>query len=138
MATRAERTADKALNRRHAQILGDLAREPANKVCADCHKKDPRWASWNLGVFICIRCSGIHRSLGTHISKVKSIDLDCWTPEQVASMQRWGNHRASLYWEANLRDGKRPNDYGMESWIRSKYEHKSFAMKGPIPEPESL
>ena len=63
---------------------------------------DPRWASWNLyvnhvylgrlgpdtivcsGVFLCIRCSGIHRSMGTHISKVKSVDLDVWTPEQMA------------------------------------------------------
>lgn len=63
---------------------------------------DPRWASWNLyvpvlyniyrmlmrhkcarGVYLCIRCSGIHRSMGTHISKVKSIDLDTWTPEQM-------------------------------------------------------
>jgi hypothetical protein len=37
----------------------------------------------NSGVFICIRCSGIHRSMGTHISKVKSVDLDVWTPEQM-------------------------------------------------------
>jgi hypothetical protein len=60
---------------------------------------DPRWASWNMcvfpwpflsalhvcisGVFLCIRCSGIHRGMGTHISKVKSIDLDAWTPEQM-------------------------------------------------------
>jgi hypothetical protein len=46
-------------------------------------KLDPRWASWNLGVFLCIRCSGIHRGMGTHISKVKSVDLDVWTPEQM-------------------------------------------------------
>lgn len=44
----------------------------------------PRWASWNLGVFLCIRCAGIHRNLGVHISKVKSVNLDTWTPEQVA------------------------------------------------------
>ena len=44
----------------------------------------PRWASWNLGIFLCIRCAGIHRNLGVHISKVKSVNLDTWTPEQVA------------------------------------------------------
>lgn len=44
----------------------------------------PRWASWNIGVFLCIRCAGIHRNLGVHISKVKSINLDSWTPEQIA------------------------------------------------------
>ena len=44
----------------------------------------PRWASWNLGIFLCIRCAGIHRNLGVHISKVKSVNLDSWTAEQVA------------------------------------------------------
>lgn len=43
----------------------------------------PRWASWNLGVFMCIRCAGIHRNLGVHISRVKSVNLDQWTSEQI-------------------------------------------------------
>ena len=43
----------------------------------------PRWASWNLGVFLCIRCAGIHRNLGVHISRVKSVNLDSWTTEQI-------------------------------------------------------
>lgn len=43
----------------------------------------PRWASWNLGIFVCIRCAGIHRNLGVHISRVKSVNLDQWTQEQV-------------------------------------------------------
>jgi hypothetical protein len=42
-----------------------------------------RWASWNIGVFLCIRCGGLHRSLGTHISKVKSVTLDKWTDDQI-------------------------------------------------------
>ena len=44
----------------------------------------PRWTSWNLGIFICIRCAGFHRNLGVHISKVKSVNLDSWTAEQIA------------------------------------------------------
>lgn len=48
----------------------------------------PRWASWNLGVFICIRCAGIHRNLGVHISRVKSVNLDQWTPEQIQVLWR--------------------------------------------------
>ena len=47
----------------------------------------PRWASWNIGVFMCIRCAGIHRNLGVHISRVKSVNLDSWTPEQIAVRQ---------------------------------------------------
>ena len=69
---------------------------------------DPRWASWNLGVFICIRCSGIHRGMGTHISKVKSVDLDTWTDEQLQSVLKWGNARANKYWEAKLAPGHVP------------------------------
>jgi hypothetical protein len=44
---------------------------------------DPRWASHNLGVFLCIRCGGLHRRMGTHISKVKSVSMDSWTMEQI-------------------------------------------------------
>lgn len=44
----------------------------------------PRWASSNLGIFFCIRCSGIHRNLGVHISKVRSVNLDTWTADQIA------------------------------------------------------
>ena len=44
---------------------------------------DPRWASWNLGIFICVRCAGIHRSLGATVSKVRSVNLDAWTHEQL-------------------------------------------------------
>ncbi|KAI5114735.1 hypothetical protein M0805_009210, partial [Coniferiporia weirii] len=80
----------------------------------------------------------IHRSMGTHISKVKSIDLDTWTPEQMESIQRWGNHRANLYWEAHLRAGHRPPEHKMESFIRSKYESRRWAREGPPPADPSV
>ncbi|KAJ8463225.1 hypothetical protein ONZ51_g10397 [Trametes cubensis] len=129
---------DKATTERHARTLRELLKRPENKTCADCKRNDPRWASWNLGVFLCIRCSGIHRSMGTHISKVKSVDLDVWTPEQMASVQKWGNRRANLYWEAHLRAGHIPPDHKMESYIRSKYESRRWAREGPPPEDPSV
>ena len=52
-------------------------------ICLASPTTGPRWASWNLGVFLCIRCAGIHRNLGVHISRVKSVNLDSWTPEQM-------------------------------------------------------
>jgi len=124
---------DKATTEKFTKTLRDLVKRQDNKVCADCKRNDPRWASWNLGVFLCIRCSGIHRGMGTHISKVKSVDLDVWTPEQMESIQKWGNRLANLYWEAHLKPGHIPPEHKMESFIRSKYESRRWALDGPPP-----
>ncbi|EPX71327.1 GTPase activating protein [Schizosaccharomyces octosporus yFS286] len=123
----------------NAILLKSLLREPANKVCADCKRNEqPRWASWSLGVFICIRCSGIHRSLGVHISRVKSVDLDAWTDEQTENMRRWGNQRANMYWEAKLADGHAPSDSKVLTFIRTKYELRKWVLSHEIPSPETL
>lgn len=53
-------------------------RVPGNGQCADCNSPSPDWASLNLGILMCIECSGVHRNLGSHISKVRSLDLDEW------------------------------------------------------------
>uniref|UniRef100_A0A3Q3WK48 Arf-GAP with coiled-coil, ANK repeat and PH domain-containing protein n=1 Tax=Mola mola TaxID=94237 RepID=A0A3Q3WK48_MOLML len=58
-------------------------RGPGNHLCCDCEEEEPRWASVNLGVTMCIECSGIHRSLGVHLSKVRSLTLDSWEAEQL-------------------------------------------------------
>lgn len=130
---------DKATIERFSSILRELVKKPENRLCADCKKNDPRWASWNLGVFLCIRCSGIHRGMGTHISKVKSVDLDTWTPEQMESIQKWGNRLANLYWEALLKPGHVPPEHKIESFIRSKYELRKWVRgdKPPV-DPRSL
>lgn len=84
---------------------------------------------------MCIRCAGIHRNLGVHISKVKSVNLDSWTPEQVVSLQQMGNSRARAVYEANLPDNfRRPqNDSSLESFIRAKYEHKKYIAREWVP-----
>ncbi|PWN35839.1 ArfGap-domain-containing protein [Meira miltonrushii] len=138
MSSYARQTQSKAQTESNAKILRALVKQPDNKVCADCKRNDPRWASWNLGCFLCIRCSGIHRSMGTHISKVKSIDLDIWTPEQMTAIQSWGNRRANIYWEAHLKAGHVPPDHKVESFIRSKYELRRWAKEGPVPSDPSV
>ncbi|PSK37151.1 hypothetical protein C7M61_003578 [Candidozyma pseudohaemuli] len=121
----------KTHSERHKQILKLLLREPANKSCADCKTaQHPRWASWNLGCFVCIRCSGIHRSMGTHISRVKSVDLDAWTDEQVELMLKWGNAKSNGYWEAKLPEGYIPDGLKIENFIRTKYDMKKWAGPG--------
>ncbi|TNM99409.1 hypothetical protein fugu_012442 [Takifugu bimaculatus] len=131
MTTRSEREKAQKLNEQHQAILSKLLREDDNKYCADCQAKGPRWASWNLGVFMCIRCAGIHRNLGVHISRVKSVNLDQWTPEQIQSMVDMGNHRARRLYEAHLPDSfQRPQtDQAVEVFIRDKYERKRYYNK---------
>lgn len=116
----------------------------------------PRWASWNLGIFICIRCAGIHRNLGVHISKVKSVNLDQWTQEQVQvhlcrpglgrvgvrvgsplwfvvfqCVQEMGNAKAKRLYEAFLPECfQRPEtDQSAEIFIRDKYDKKKYMDK---------
>ncbi|XP_034040407.1 stromal membrane-associated protein 1-like isoform X3 [Thalassophryne amazonica] len=128
MTTRYEREKAQKLNAQHQAILSKLLREEDNKYCADCEAKGPRWASSNLGVFMCIRCAGIHRNLGVHISRVKSVNLDQWTPEQIQSMVDMGNTRARQLYEAHLPENfRRPQtDQAVEVFIRDKYERKKY------------
>ncbi|XP_048209850.1 stromal membrane-associated protein 1 isoform X4 [Perognathus longimembris pacificus] len=134
MATRSCREKAQKLNEQHQLILSKLLREEDNKYCADCEAKGPRWASWNIGVFICIRCAGIHRNLGVHISRVKSVNLDQWTPEQIQCMQDMGNTKARLLYEANLPENfRRPQtDQAVEFFIRDKYEKKKYYDKNAV------
>lgn len=122
--------------------LQQVLRMPGNDCCADCGSKHPRWASVNLGVVICLECSGVHRKMGVHISKVKSVTLDRWSAQWVQTLESIGNEVAKNYYEHALpADFKRPtradDPYTIENWIRTKYERKSYAPKG-VPEPWAL
>ncbi|GFT60981.1 stromal membrane-associated protein 1 [Nephila pilipes] len=137
MSSKAESEKQKLIQDKCQVILGNLLREEDNKYCVDCDAKGPRWASWNLGIFLCIRCAGIHRNLGVHISKVKSVNLDTWTPEQVACLQQMGNSQARAVYEANLPESfRRPQtDSSLEAFIRAKYEQKKYIAKEWVPPP---
>lgn len=76
--------------------------------------------------------------MGTHISRVKSVDLDTWNDEQLQSVLMWGNNRANKYWEAKLAPGHVPSEAKMENFIRTKYESKRWVMDGPVPNPATL
>uniref|UniRef100_A0A3Q2FV65 ArfGAP with GTPase domain, ankyrin repeat and PH domain 1 n=1 Tax=Cyprinodon variegatus TaxID=28743 RepID=A0A3Q2FV65_CYPVA len=101
-----------------------------NGRCADCDVQNPDWASLNLGALICIECSGIHRNLGTHLSRVRSLDLDEWPLELIKVMSAIGNELANGVWEANaqgrLKPGPDASREERERWIRAKYEQRLF------------
>lgn len=120
---------------RSAEIAA-ISRRPENRHCADCQESDPRWASWMLAnqpccIFICIRCSGVHRSLGVHISKVKSVDLDDWTEEQLQAARDWGNVRANALWEHSKPAGLLPLPSDRKEFWRRKYTDQEW--KDPNP-----
>lgn len=135
MSSKSEKDRLKAVQDKCQQLLNEMLRDEDNKYCVDCDAKGPRWASWNLGIFLCIRCAGIHRNLGVHISKVKSVNLDTWTPEQVVSLQQMGNSRARAVYEANLPDNfRRPQtDSPLEAFVRAKYEQKKYIAREWVP-----
>ena len=117
--------------------VAELRTKPDNKVCADCAMRDPTWASANLGVFLCLDCSGVHRSLGVHITQVRSITMDAWFPDQIKTMQTVGNAKARAFWEANVPAGHSiPNEDSsraeMEVWIKDKYQNKKFVAQQPM------
>ena len=73
-----------------------LAANPSNGRCADCEREHPEWTSQGFGTFICLNCAGYHRSMGAHITTVRSLTLDEWTPEQVRILEIGGNE---LFWD---------------------------------------
>ena len=73
------------------EVMKNILSIPSNQSCFDCGNKRPRWASPYLGIIICLECAGRHRSYGTHISFVKSVDLDKWKKKQLKSLELTGN-----------------------------------------------
>uniref|UniRef100_A0A8C9WF01 Arf-GAP with coiled-coil, ANK repeat and PH domain-containing protein n=1 Tax=Scleropages formosus TaxID=113540 RepID=A0A8C9WF01_SCLFO len=108
---------------------------PGNSNCCDCGQADPRWASINLGITLCIECSGIHRSLGVHFSKVRSLTLDTWEPELLKLMCELGNAVINQIYEGRREEmGARKPQPGdprqeIEAYIRAKYVDKRFVRK---------
>ena len=73
------------------EVMSSILAKPGNNVCFDCGSKGPKWSSPYLGIVICVECAAKHRSYGTHISFVRSVDLDKWNRKQLKSLELTGN-----------------------------------------------
>nr|XP_021137596.1 arf-GAP with coiled-coil, ANK repeat and PH domain-containing protein 3 [Columba livia] len=138
---------DSATDSRERSVKGESILQrvqsiPGNDQCCDCGQPDPRWASINLGILLCIECSGIHRSLGVHCSKVRSLTLDSWEPELLKLMCELGNSTMNQIYEAQCEELglKKPtagsSRQDKEAWIKVKYVEKKFLKK--LPNGETL
>lgn len=118
-----------------AVALQAIRNAKGNDLCVDCAAPNPTWASLNLGALICIECSGIHRNLGTHLSRVRSLDLDVWPSELTKVLSAIGNHMANHIWETCTQGCQKLTPEATreqrESWIRAKYEQRAFV--SPLP-----
>ncbi|XP_052606422.1 arf-GAP with GTPase, ANK repeat and PH domain-containing protein 1 isoform X2 [Peromyscus californicus insignis] len=118
-----------------AMALQSIRNMRGNSHCVDCDAQNPNWASLNLGALMCIECSGIHRNLGTHLSRVRSLDLDDWPMELIKVMSSIGNELANSVWEESSQGRTKPSldstREEKERWIRAKYEQKLFL--APLP-----
>ena len=74
-------------------VFKQLQLETENQQCFDCSQANPQWASVNNGIFICMNCAALHRSMGTGISFIRSISMDAWTEKQLKLMALGGNKK---------------------------------------------
>ncbi|XP_048363339.1 arf-GAP with SH3 domain, ANK repeat and PH domain-containing protein 1 isoform X4 [Sphaerodactylus townsendi] len=103
MAFRGERSAgENSLEDLTKAIIDDIQRLPGNDVCCDCGSSDPTWLSTNLGILTCIECSGIHREMGVHISRIQSLELDKLGTSELLLAKNIGNNSFNEIMEGNL------------------------------------
>lgn len=107
--------------------------DQGNRWCVDCNSESKtEWVSINLGIVLCIECSGIHRSLGTHISKVRSLTLDTtsFSTDIVEILLQIGNRISNMVWEATLQEGQKPSGNATRDqrlkFITAKYVDRAY------------
>ncbi|XP_071390905.1 arf-GAP with SH3 domain, ANK repeat and PH domain-containing protein 2b [Centroberyx affinis] len=116
-------------------IVGEVKRMSGNDGCCDCGAPSPTWLSTNLGVLICIECSGIHREMGVHYSRIQSLDLDVLGTSELLLAKNVGNAGFNEIMEADLsaQGVTKPNqssDMQMrKDYITAKYTEKRFAQR---------
>uniref|UniRef100_A0A8C1W0C7 ArfGAP with SH3 domain, ankyrin repeat and PH domain 1a n=1 Tax=Cyprinus carpio TaxID=7962 RepID=A0A8C1W0C7_CYPCA len=135
MAFRGEQSAgDDSLEDLTKAIIEDVLRMPGNEVCCDCGAPEPKWLSTNLGILTCIECSGIHREMGVHISRIQSMELDKLGTSELLLAKNVGNSSFNEILEGNLPSpSPKPTPSSdmteRKEYINAKYVEHRFARR---------
>ncbi|XP_040586339.1 arf-GAP with SH3 domain, ANK repeat and PH domain-containing protein 1 isoform X9 [Mesocricetus auratus] len=122
MAFRGEQsTGENSLEDLTKAIIEDVQRLPGNDVCCDCGSSEPTWLSTNLGILTCIECSGIHREMGVHISRIQSLELDKLGTSELLLAKNVGNNSFNDIMEANLPSPSPKPSPSSDMTVRKEY-----------------
>ena len=121
-----------ALNELTSSVISEIQNLAGNKFCADCRKMDPDWLSVNLGILVCIECSGPHRSLGVNFSKIQSLFLDEIGTASLLIARKMGNELFNEAYEGRDPGQEKPlpesSIDAKRHFIRSKYVDKAYVV----------